>query len=482
VKLSRVRPLPSRDENGVALLTVILMLALVSALTLTIAVVATNNLVSARLSQQAGAAVNASDAGVSQAMTYLRQRGVRAINNCWNADGTQAVGCATAWGNASSPTTVTVSGKAGQSYKVYIKPVAPYPANKPGVYRIYSSGFAGGAAGRSVTVDARIAPLPFVYGVVAASVSGGGTADVHKESIFSTGCVYQRSKILFQGIDAAYGIPSAVHTSQIITDSNGSGKTCTGTNKPIHDPTLPAATKNCPVDNSGVPLYPYDEDKYGGPLTGTPCYNYARSTTQFGNLPQFNDATNPVTYNYATTSYLADDAALAAKYKAKRPPFTQAQLDQLKSAAMSANTYYTSSTGWTVPAGPDAIMYFDLTATDPGGSVDLNDLAVSPWNRPVDLAANSPLCPAQSLVVIIEGGNAKLNSNSVLSASLFLVSDDPYGNVTKANGTSQFVGNIYANNVTLNGTTDLYMDECFMNNPPPALNTVTEENYREVDR
>ena len=91
MKLHRPRPLPSRDENGVALLTVILMLALVSALTLTIAVVATNNLVSARLSQQAGAAVNASDAGVSQAMTYLRQRGVRAINNCWNADGTQAV-------------------------------------------------------------------------------------------------------------------------------------------------------------------------------------------------------------------------------------------------------------------------------------------------------------------------------------------------------------------------------------------------------
>src|SRR4051794_39131775 len=169
------------------------MLALVSALTLTISVVATNNLVSARLSQQAGAAVNASDAGVSQAVSYLRKRGTRDLG-C-------SPTCATnAWGNSTTPATVTVSGRAGQSYKVWIEPIAPYPANKPGTYRIHSTGYAGGAAGRSVTVDASIVPLPFVYGVVAGSVVGGGNAGVHKESIFSTGCIYQRSKIIFEGI------------------------------------------------------------------------------------------------------------------------------------------------------------------------------------------------------------------------------------------------------------------------------------------
>jgi hypothetical protein len=114
--------------------------------------------------------------------------------------------------------------------------------------------------------------------------------------------------------------------------------------------------------------------------------------------------------------------------------------------------------------------------------VDLNDLAVTPWNRPADLSATHPSCSAKSLVIIIEGGNARLNSNSTLAASLFLVSDDPYGNVTKANGTSTFTGNIYANNVDLTGTTDLYMDECFMANPSPALSTVTTRDYREVDR
>jgi hypothetical protein len=467
MRTPRLRPVPPRDEEGVALLTVILMLALVSALTLTIAVVATNNLVSARLSQQAGAAVNASDAGVSQAISYLRKRGTR--------DLACSPTCASnPWGNSASPATVTVSGRAGQSYNVWIETLAAYPANKPGRYLIHSTGYAGGSAGRTVTVETTVTPLPMVYGVVAGSVVGGGDAGVHKESIFSTGCIYQRSKIEFQGIDVAYGIPSAAHSSQIITDSNGSGKTCTGTNKPIHDPTKTGEAKNCSVD------YPYDQDKYGGPLSTTGlCYNKARAA--FGNLPQFNDASS-LAFNYPTTSLIADDAALASTYKAKRPPFTQAQLDQLKSIAMSDNTYYTSATGWSVPSGPDAVMYFDLTATDPGGRVDLNDLAVAPWNRPAGLTTTSPQCTANSLLVIIEGGNARLNSNSTLAASLFLVSDDPYGNVTKANGTSTFTGNIYANSVDLTGTTDLYMDECFMANPPPALNALATRNYREIDR
>jgi Tfp pilus assembly protein PilX len=484
----RARALARRDESGVALITVILMLALMSALTLTVAVVTTNNLVSARLAQQAGSAVNASDAGVAQAVTYLRQKGVRGINGC-------SPSCTSnPWGNSTSPATVTINGKAAQSYKVWIEPIAPYPANKPGLYRIHSTGVAGGPAGRSVTVDVRITPLDFVMGVMAASVVGGGDAGVHYESIFSTGCIYQRSKIEFQGIDAAYQIPAAVHTSQIITDSNGSGKTCPDTNKPIHDPTKVGEAKNCNIDDSGK--YRYDEDKNGGALATTgSCYDYAR--IQYPTATQFSDPSSPA-YRYPTTSF-TDEATLASRYKAKRPVFTQSQLDQLKSIAVSQNSYWTTSkfrsasqpTGWTIPTDPDSVLYFDLTATDPGGMVDLNDLtsnlpdgSPSPWIRTTTppLSATSALCPSRSLLVIIEGGNARLNSNSNLAGSVFLVSDDPYGNITKANGTSTFTGNIYANNIDLTGTSDLYMDACFMANVSPALARVDTFDYREVDR
>jgi len=450
-------------DDGVALMTVILVTALVTALTLTISVIATNNLISAKLAQQAGAAVDSSDAGVAQAVAYLRKNGVVALNGC-------TPGCASnPWGNSTSPAAVSIGGKAGQSYSVWIEKIAPFPANKPGIYRIHSTGLAGGPAGRTVTVDVRVGLLPFTNGIVAASVDGGGNAGVHYESIFSTGCVTGRSKIDFTDpttgkntIDRAYGIPAAVHSSGLISNANGNGS-CSGDF--IHSASAPCST-----------AYPYDQDSLGGPLpTSSPCYNKASS--DYPTLPQFNTSSNTLAYQYPKTSYI-DAATMSSSFAAKRPPFSQAQLDQIKAIAQEDGTYYTSATGFTVPTGADAVMYFDLTGANAGGTVDLNDLAVAPWNRDHDPAT----CPRQSLLVIIAGGNARLNSNSKLSAAVFAVSDSPYGNISKANGTATFTGSLYGNNVDLTGTADMWMDQCFMDNPPPALTTVQTYNYREVDR
>ncbi len=467
-----------RDEQGVALLIVMMMLALISALTLTVAVVTTNNLVSARLAQQAGSALNSSDAGIAQAITYLRNNSVRTINACSPTCATQP------WGNSANPRTVTVNGKAGQQYKVWIEPIAPFPANKPGRYRVYSTGVAGGAAGRSVTADIMVSPTPILFGIVANSIAGGGNAGVQRVSIFSTGCIYKRSQIAFSGIDLAYGIPAAAHTSQVITDSQGSGKTCPGTNKPIHDPSLTGEAKNCNPD------FPYDEDKNGGPLTaGGACYDRAKNATSatpypgYGPLPQFSDPTNLIAYRYLQSSLLADDAALYARYKVSQPMFTQAQLEELKSLAMSQGNYRTSTTIAPIPSDPDSVLYIDLTAASSSDrEVDLNDLAVAPWNRGSNLSATDVGCPSRSLMVIIEGGNARLNSNSSLAASIYMISGDPYGNVTKANGTANFTGTISANNLDLTGTSDLSLDPCYIANPPPGLTSLRMTNYREVDR
>jgi hypothetical protein len=224
----------------------------------------------------------------------------------------------------------------------------------------------------------------------------------------------------------------------------------------------------------------------GGPLpTSSACYNKASS--EFPTLPQFNDPSSTLAYRYPKTSYM-DAATMASNFSAKRPPFTQAQLDQIKAIAQEDGTYSTSASPcsggatppacFIVPTGPDSVMYFDLTGPNAGDTVDLNNLAVSPWNRDHDPAS----CPRQSLLVIIAGGNARLNSNSKLSAAVFAISDSPYGNISKANGTSTFTGSLYGNNIDLTGTADMWMDQCFMDNPPPALTTVQTYNYREVDR
>lgn len=439
-----------RDDTGIALITVVIMLALVSALTLTLAVVTINNLTSARLSQQAGAALNASDAGVAQAVTYLRENGTGTINKC------SPTCTGEPWGNKDNPATVTVPGKAGQSFKVWIEPLVRYPANKTGFYRIHSTGTAGGPAGRTIEVDAEVTGLKIPLGVMAESVNGGGNSAVHRQSIFSTGCVYRRDKIEFDGIDLAYGIPAAVHTSQIISNDVGSGKYCPGMKKPIH------ATTGTPADRYCNIQFPYDQDRNGGPLNGTSCYN------------RYNGV-------YPGTSRIVDDADLFEKFDLSPKVFTQAQLDQLKTVAVSQGSYYTSASGWSAPTRANAIIYFDLTKTDPGGMVDLNYLTPA-WSRPPELDADDPECLSRSLVVIIEGGNARMNSNSQLAASTFLLSKDPYGNITKANGTADYTGTLYANNLDLTGTADLHMDPCFLANPSPLLTTVRTLNYREVDR
>jgi len=237
------------DPTGSAMILTLMVMALVTALATTVAVVTINNLQSSSQARLAGSAVNSADAGVAQAVAYLRNSGVRELR-C-------SPSCASnPWGNEANPATVTVGGTAGQSYKVWIQAVAPFPTNDPALYRVHSTGAAAGAASRKVTADVGVTTSNVPRGIFARTINGGGDASVARESIFSTGCVYNRSKIeMVKGeIDLAYGIPIGVHSSQIITDSNGTGQYCPTTSKPIHK--SGAADAGQPAVQHGLPVRP----------------------------------------------------------------------------------------------------------------------------------------------------------------------------------------------------------------------------------
>ena len=128
-------------------------------------------------------------------------------------------------------------------------------------------------------------------------------------------------------------------------------------------------------------------------------------------------------------------------------------------------------------------MFFDLTkGSDLGGTVDLNRINDTMFGRAAGLDDTSPLCPARSLMIVVDGGNVKINSNQRMYASLFLTSSAPYGQVVKANGTADFIGTIYADRVNLVGNFDASMDECFLANTSPALLDFRLGSYREDDR
>jgi hypothetical protein len=462
----------TRADAGSALILTLMAMAVVMGLTTTVAVVTINNLQSSRSAQQAGAALNAADAGVAQAMSYLRRTGVRKL--------TCSPTCATnAWGNRTTPTAVTLGGMGGQAYKAWIEPVQPYPANDPAIYRIHSTGTAAGAASRSVTADVTLT-TNITRGVHSRTISGGGSASLSRASVFSTGCVYERSKIaMVTGeIDIAYGVPVGVHSSQIITDSNGSGQFCPNTAKPIHDPGAAAPGRNCSTAN------PYDHDSLGGAFptatTNNPCLNLATQYPKYY-APRDLDGDGSIDVN---GSFIKDEASLVRLYNMRTPTLAEGLIDQLKSIAQNQGNYWEqaspSNPAWKTPDEENAVMFFDLTKTDLGGTVDLND--IQGFGRDPNVSATSPECSTKSLAIIIEGGNAKLNSNQELFASLILTSSAPYGQVIKANGTSNFIGTIFADNINLVGNVDFSLDECFLANLSPALLILSVDNYREEDR
>jgi len=357
-------------------------------------------------------------------------------------------------------------------YHVWIERRVPLTSSTSGVYRIHSRGTTGTLARRDITVDVTVSTLTIPKGIFARTVSGGGSASVQRASIISTGCVYNRNKITFStDLDAAYGIPPAVHSSQIITTSNGSGQYCPTTKNPIHDPTKTGSAKSCAT------AFPYDQDRFGGGDLGTDaCAGVKSSYPAFYAQKTNLDADADVDVD---GSFVQDDAALLALFGVRTPVLTQAQLDQLRTVARSQNNYHKTSAapsdGW-IPDERHAVMFFDLAQLDPGGVVDLDRI------RGFDRLPQPAACPDESLIIVIEGGNARLNANKNLVASLFLTSTAPYGQVLKANGTADYIGSIYADSVDLTGNIDVSMDSCFVNNPSPGLLDLATQNYREMDR
>jgi len=274
---------------------------------------------------------------------------------------------------------------------------------------------------------------------------------------------------LMSGIDAAYGIPTGVHRSQIITDSQGAGQLCPTTNKPIHKtskaPTSTAMRRTCTTRTSSAAA----------------CSAPPGASSQTSYPPSTLRRTSTGTHQGRRRVGVA---TLMRLFNFLQPALSPAQLQRLKAQAKSQGNYWTSSTGWTSPNERQAVMYFDLTKTDLGGVVDLNDIGPTPVNfgRAPGLSANDPACDDRSLIIVIEGGNAKLNSNQKLTASLFLTAAAPNGKLMKANGTSDYIGTIYADRADLTGNANLSMDDCFLSNPSSANVQLTETSYRELDR
>lgn len=457
-----------RRDRGSAMIIVVSMVVLVTALAAIGTSVAISDQSGSNQSQKAGRALNAAEAGVSQAVNYIRANGTRKLK-C------NLTTCPTNAWSEQNPVTANVA--AGAKWTAWIKPLSVGdPADGDSdTYLVRSTGSAGGPAERVVETEVTVSPIGLPMGIFGRTINLGGTVDIRQISMFSTGCVYKRGKVEVDfplEFDAAYNVPSAVHSSQIITTSQGTGQYCPNTAQPIH---------RTNVGNLSLPLfcntaYPHDQDRLGGSLTSSPlCLNQVLGNPSYlardldgDNLPDIDG------------SFIRDERAMLKAFGIKRPALTDAQIEQLKVTAQAQGNYHTATNTWNGTVnGNHAVLFFDVGTN---ATVDLSPLGSSMWARARIMNVADPLCIDASLLVVVQGGNAKMDSNMNLAAAVYMAGGAPGGRLTKGNGTVNHVGMLYADTLDFTGNIGISLDSCYMANPHPGLFDVSAGSYRELDR
>lgn len=443
----------SRGDSGSALIITLMVMALVGALATTVATLSIRNLRSAELAQQAGVAVAAADAGVAEAVSYLRTNGVHDLCAAPTSYHPPAADFNSGFDLATQRCVTGLAGAQrvpGEPYSVVIVTGTAYFRNDLGSYTIYSKGVGAGSATRLVAADVAVNGVGTPKGFFGHAILGSGQVRVN-QSIFTTGCVYNRAHITMSGTDA-YGLPAAVHSSAIVTDDQGTTTNCSRSSKAIH---------NSNVCASGQP---FDQDSLGGTLLSTStCV-----TTRPASVP----AATWQRY-YPDGSRISSPQALFTLFGIKDPALTQADIDRLRviAKAQGSQNYRTttSSSDVVTPAGRQAVLFYDLATA--GSTVDLSAV------RGFGYTAGS--CPTRSLVIVVVNGGVVFHSGPPLVASVFVTTP---GMMYDANGAA-IIGSVYADKISLGGNTEVsdQSQQCADANPSPTLLDFNVTAYREID-
>lgn len=471
-----------RGDAGVAMMLVIGIGAVITAFAITATTLSMNNLKNTTRDKQANSALATSEAGVAEAVEYLRSTAKLSQLTCMEPVPATDPGTSPehpcyrstmSWTSKKAPMEVAVDGGTvpctvqQTCYKVWISTLAPYdPITSPtGRYLIHSTGkFGNGPASRSVVVEVSAKPYPFPIGVFAEQFTGAGGAGVSRESVFSLNCIEGRASdtstgggLRFSGgVDLANDIPPSAHS---VSDISTGG--CSQSSQFLHKPTQPC--------NTTVPAI-YDQSGSGAdldPSAHSACYKKWTSPVTGKQYPERSSFTSTDLQNagYRPRGLSDDIYAL------------------LESRARAAGTYFTDKNAnphapLNALAGAQAVLYYKIAAGE--------KVTLGPTSLPAVYTRqeSDTTCTGSSLVIVVEGGGLTLNSIgngntspvTGLAANLFVPDGDYSGQ-----GGVWVIGTLFAKEAKLAGTQDFRLDKCFVQNPPSAIVDVQALNFREDD-
>lgn len=442
-----------RDDRGVAVLTVFMVGAILTALGVAVTQATITNLDNAGRDRVAGGALGAAEAGIAGAISHMRDNGVRAFCDT----------CTTPW-NVSAPTTLTYTG--GGQAVVSIKTIEAYapPAIKTGRYLIRSTGTSGAGPGKR-TLEQTVAVTPFAFplGVYSqAKVNLGGQVKIAQESLFSGDCIDSRSKLSFIAgptgsvVDPYNDIPAGAHSVSYITDQNQAK--CSTNLSTIKDTIHSLGT--CSTK------YPTDQSKLGGPFVspaGDTCI-----TASMGKG------------DYPTKGSKFDLDTLRDTYGFVPRGLTDEQYALLKSRAKAAGTYFT---GGTAPVFPPASNIPGTPGYNPIIYIEGQNLSLTTQLNGYGWVAD-PSCTQlhPSVILVVERGTLSIGSSTNLTGHVFV----PDG-TTDFSGGAQLTGTIFTAELKFTGGGDnstsgnIGLNDCYTRNTHGGLFDVTKERFRQVD-
>lgn len=458
--MSRLRM--RRDERGIAVLTVVMVGAIMTGLGVAVTQTTITNLDNAGRDRVASGALGAAEAGIAGAISQMRDNGVGHFCDT----------CPEEW-NVTAPKTISYTG--GGQAVVTVKVLQPYapPVVKTGRYLVRSVGTSGAGPGkRTLEQTVSVTPFAFPLGVYShAKIVLGGQVKIAQETLFSGDCIESRKQLDFVPgptnsiVDPYHDIPAGAHSVSYITEANiakcsNNLSTVTGS---IHSTSTCAVMTNDPTLKKN---YPTDQSGLGGPFSppgGNPC---TTATMSKGDYP--------------TKGSKFDLETLRETYGFVPRGLTDEQFALLKSKAKANGTYY--------PAG--STIGFPTPSTVPGSPgynpvIYIEDQNLSLTSQLDGYGwVNDPACTGRhpSVILVIERGTLKIGSSTRFTGHIFV----PDGS-TDFSGGADLTGTIFTAEMKFTGggnnaSGNIGLNDCFAKNTHGGLLDITKDRFRQVDQ
>lgn len=343
------------------------------------------------------------------------------------------------------------------------------------------------AATRVVRQTIQINVLNLPIGIYADNVEANGSTSATNLSLISPGDVYGREKIAFSGLDPYYKLsdfwfsyvgspsdgqaPAAVHTTGAINM-----KKATGQPDVEHPP-----NRNCnanPTPGGGTAGQSlWDQSGLGGTISST-CPNWSGPPAGFpptSLMTGSGDSVQKGLQAVVPTPTLSDQDFLTLRQSAKtsglyclirtsgtRECTRAGELWPFGGTVAQADVNYITTT----KATPQFVAYFEFEDATKAATNSIG------WNQ-----ASVWPCPDRSVVLAVRNGGIDMQSNQSITGAILI----PEGSFFNR-GTLTINGTIIAKSFNNSGNSTFRLDDCWVNNFPGPFLNVTPIRWMELDR